>query len=102
MTIAETNDILRSRLPFLPRPHQFVMSAAVAALPPAYVSCLFAEIRAFNNFDKDNDPYGEHDFIKIKYKSEVYSLKVDYFDKNLEFYKEDGTRVFTLMNASDW
>jgi Protein of unknown function (DUF3768) len=38
------------------------MTAGVQALPVDTVAQAFQRVRTFNEFTKDNDPYGEHDF----------------------------------------
>jgi hypothetical protein len=59
-------------------------------------------VRKFSNFTPDNDPYGEHDFGKVEVNDESYFFKIDYFDENYEFFKEDGKRVLTIMHCSEY
>jgi hypothetical protein len=104
MTIAEINDSLREQLPWIPKPHKFVMSTAVAVLPPRCLSEVLVKIRAFNSFNSSNDPYGERDFISVTHADDTYFLKIDYYDKNLEYFYQgnDGVRVFTLMFSHEY
>ena len=65
-------------------------------------------IRQFNNFNTDNDPYGEHDFGKIELFGEIIFWKFDYYDHTLEFGSEDPSnpavtcRVLTIMLANEY
>lgn len=59
-------------------------------------------VREFNNFNPDNDPYGEHDFGAIEVNGSKYFFKFDYYDSNYEFYQENGNRVLTIMKASEY
>jgi hypothetical protein len=67
---------------------------------------LIDEIRRFNEFTEDNDPYGEHDFGTVYWLSEKVFWKVSYYDQKLE-YGEDPLsskcrRVLTVMLASEY
>lgn len=59
-------------------------------------------VRSFNDFNKDNDPYGEHDCAFFEVDGELFYFKFDYYDDNFEFYKEDGNRVLTIGFSSDY
>ncbi len=69
---------------------------------------LFRLVRTFDDFTESNDPYGEHDFGCIKFKSEVYNFKIDYYTPDLMHGSEDPgdltktTRVLTLMHSSEY
>ena len=62
----------------------------------------------FNEFNKGNDPYQEHDFGKFEHKGEKIIWKIDYYDKSLRYGSEDAsdesitTRVLTVMTADEW
>jgi len=67
---------------------------------------LIDEIRLFNDFSKDNDPYGEHDFGTVYWYGEKVFWKLDYYDQSLK-YGEDPLspkcrRVMTVMLASEY
>jgi hypothetical protein len=49
-----------------------VMTAGVAALPEEQVTQVFERVRQFDEFTKDNDPYGEHDFGSFEVASQTY------------------------------
>ena len=62
----------------------------------------------FNDFNKGNDPYQEHDFGKLEHKGEKIFWKIDYYDKSLRYGSEDAsdetitTRVLTVMTADEY
>lgn len=62
----------------------------------------------FNDFNKNNDVYGEHDFGKFDYKGEKIIWKIDYYDKNYRFMSEDPAdptitnRVLTIMTSEEF
>ena len=62
----------------------------------------------FNDFNKGNDPYQEHDFGSFEYKGDKIFWKIDYYDKSLKFGSEDAsdetitTRVLTVMTADEY
>lgn len=67
---------------------------------------LVDEIRRFNQFTEENDPYGEHDFGAVYWLGEKVFWKIDYYDQALK-YGEDPLsskcrRVLTVMLASEY
>jgi hypothetical protein len=96
--IAKTNDQFR-RSGF-----GFTVTPGVQALED--LAGLIDEIRWFDEFTEDNDPYGEHDFGTVYWLGEKVFWKIDYYDQALE-YGEDPLslkcrRVLTVMLASDY
>lgn len=65
-------------------------------------------IAGFTDFTTDNDPYGEHDFGSLIFKSRQIFWKIDYFDLTLSQGSADPadpaitTRVLTIMLASEY
>lgn len=100
--IAKTNDQLRLCIPSLPCPHTLVLTQAVQALPSDQLDELFAKTRNFASFTEDNDPWEERDFGRVEIDGEGYFWKFDYYDESLQFFKENGVRVLTLMHASEY
>ena len=41
---------------------RIMVTTGVSALGPAFLEQALAAVAAFDAFDRDNDPYGEHDF----------------------------------------
>lgn len=67
---------------------------------------LINEIRRFDDFNEDNDPYQEHDFGTVYWLGEKVFWKIDCYDSTLS-YGEDPLspkcqRVMTLMLASEY
>jgi hypothetical protein len=65
-------------------------------------------VQRFNNFNKDNDPYGEHDFGAFEMGRDSIYWKIDYYNRDLSAGSEDPsdpgvtTRVLTIMLASEY
>jgi len=67
---------------------------------------LIDEIRQFNDFTDDNDPYGEHDFGTVYWLDTKVFWKIDYYDQDLKYGEDplslDCRRVLTVMLASEY
>lgn len=83
-------------------PHRLVTTATVAALPAHVFDQLLLAIRDFNQFNMDNDPYGEHDLGRVHLAGDDYLWKIDYYDDAFEFHRENGNRVITVMAADEY
>ena len=101
-----------------------VMTAGLAALEALDRHAAVMVIMAFDQFDQDNDPHGEHDFGAIyrlpsgtwaqrrpedkKTITETVFWKINSYDKALEFGSEapwdaeQTIRVLTIMLASEY
>ena len=66
MTIAALNDQFRSDTGKYQK-HRVVMTASVAALYQSYRDSLMRQVRAFSDFNEENDPFNEHDFGSIDF-----------------------------------
>jgi Protein of unknown function (DUF3768) len=73
------------------------------------VKCrVLQRVRGFDEFWKDNDPFGEHDFGIFRVNGEVFYFKIDYYDKDMEHGSEDPsdpektTRVLTVAYMSEY
>jgi hypothetical protein len=85
-----------------------VVTAGMERLPAARRSLILAKVRAFDQFNEDNDPHGEHDFGLIE-EGDVRCLwKIDYYDRDMELMSPDPadpsvtTRVLTVMLADEY
>ncbi len=76
------------------------------------VDAIVAAVRNFDEFNKKNDPYHEHDFGMFEWPATrdmwgaTIMWKIDYYDANLK-YLGDATspwcnRVLTVMLASEY
>lgn len=115
--IARLNDQLRARvgLPvFLgeaePVLGMIVMTRGIMALSPEQIIEVWSQVRRFDAFTPDNDPYGEHDFgsVDIDGAGRVF-WKIDYYaDRNCRYGSDDPSdpkqsyRVLTIMLAEEY
>jgi uncharacterized protein DUF3768 len=87
---------------------RLLMTQGVDALPRDTKARLFAAVRSFSNFTKDNDPHGEHDFGSFELEGVTYFFKLDYYAPDMEGGSEDPadpaktTRVLTIMRADEY
>lgn len=64
-------------------------------------------VSAFNGFNEDNDPHGEHDFGAVTVDQEQVFFKIDYYEDATCTYGADPHegpvfRVITMMLASEY
>ncbi|MGH6875750.1 MAG: DUF3768 domain-containing protein [Rhizomicrobium sp.] len=104
LRIRALNDAFRRTF----RGGKVVKTASVAALPDMVVAEALLQVACFDEFNADNDPYGEHDFGAFVLCSRTFFWKIDYFDRDMKHGSEDPsdpsktTRVLTLMLAEDY
>ncbi|TXN73697.1 DUF3768 domain-containing protein [Methylobacterium sp. WL6] len=87
--VAALNDILRRSL----AGGTLVLTAGVVALGRERQQVILDAIAAFDRFEPDNDPYGEHDFGAVEAAGERIFWKIDRFD---------GDRVLTILLAQEY
>ena len=87
---------------------QIFLTPGVQGLGEATVQLLVHEIMAFDDFTPDNDPYGEHDFRRLKIAGQTILWKIDSYDRSLCYGSPDPadeavtTRVLTIMLSSEY
>ena len=102
--IRELNDQLRT----IGRGGMVVMTDGIAALGTETVGQIFAAIGDFNDFNPDNDPWGEHDCARLEVGGHWVIWKVDYFDRSRRIHSPDPAdpkvtvRVLTVMLADEY
>ncbi|MDP2367246.1 DUF3768 domain-containing protein [Rhodoferax sp.] len=85
-----------------------MVTDGVTALPDAIKARALSTVRAFAEFNHENDPHGEHDFGSFEVAGQKFFWKIDYYDKSLDGGSEDPadpavtTRVLTIMLASEY
>jgi hypothetical protein len=85
-----------------------VVTAGFESLPSDSRRLILASIRAFDNFNEDNDPHGEHDFGLIEDGGVRCFWKIDYYDKDMELMSPDPAdasftmRVLTVMLPEEY
>jgi Protein of unknown function (DUF3768) len=85
-----------------------MMTAGVAALPEDALTQVLERVRHFDEFTKENDPHGEHDFGSFELAGVSYFFKIDYYALDMEGGSEDPSdpsktvRVLTIMRADEY
>ena len=85
-----------------------VITAGFESLPADRRCRILTMIRAFDQFNEDNDPHGEHDFGLIEDDDLRCFWKIDYYDREMEMISPDPTdpsvttRVLTVMLADEY
>jgi hypothetical protein len=85
-----------------------LMTEGLAALPVKSKAEVLAKVRAFDDFDRENDPHGEHDFVNFEHEGQRYFAKIDYYAPDMQGGSEDPsepsktTRVLTIMRADEY
>ena len=102
--IRKLNDTLRQTMPA----GQVMFTSGVAALPSDVLAMVVRKVATFNEFNGDNDPYGEHDCAMFEVAGQKFMFKIDYYDKDIKYGSEDPaspektTRIMTIMRAEDY
>ncbi len=97
----DTNDALRQSIPHLAPPNLLVITRGIADLVPEAVREILQEVKEFNDFSVDNDPWGEHDFGSCSYQSEDSGKKI--FWKIDDYAGQEGYNlVLTVMLAEEY
>jgi len=98
------NDVFRKTF----RGGRVMMTAGVNTLTHTVQRAVFQKIRAFDAFDDENDPWGEHDFVSVEHDGQTFFAKIDYYNCDLSGHSEDATdpektcRVMTIMLAEEY
>ena len=102
--IRSLNDAFRTTL----TGGRVMFTRGVAALGQEVQRQIIEALRRYDDFDADNDPYGEHDFGMIIVQGHELLFKIDYYDRDLVYHSPDATdpsvttRVLTIMLAEEY
>jgi hypothetical protein len=102
--IAALNDHARQTF----RECRVVITQAVAQLSKDDVDHILKEVRNYNDFTPDNDPFSEHDFGSIQFGENTIFWKIDYYDLELHMHSPDPSdpavtaRILTIMLAEEY
>jgi hypothetical protein len=103
-TIRRLNDELRRN----PQRGIAVITPGIAALGQDVVQRVFRTIAVYDEFCRENDPYGEHDFGTFETNGQKVLFKIDYYDQALNMHSSDPAdptitkRVITIMLAAEY
>ncbi|MDJ0627635.1 MAG: DUF3768 domain-containing protein [Rhodobacter sp.] len=84
-----------------------VESLEVQSLPDATKALVFRAIQEFDDFTRENDPWGEHDCAAVRVEGQDYLFKVDYYDLDLMYHSPDKSdptvtaRVLTICTPAE-
>ena len=87
---------------------KILLTAGVDALPTEAKAEVLSKVRAFADFNGDNDPHDEHDFGSVELAGATYFFKLDYYAPDMEGGSEDPSdatktaRVLTIMRADEY
>jgi hypothetical protein len=87
---------------------KWLVTRGIIALPVLEQLAIMQKVCAFNTFNEDNDPYGEHDFGAFEDRGRTIFWKIDYYDPAMEFASADPSdpaqtvRVLTVMLAEEY
>ena len=102
--IRTLNDRFRQRL----SGGQVFLTPGILELGRGAAQAVMLKVSSFDQFDDDNDPYGEHDMGGLKHEGHRIFWKIDYYDLLLSRGSPDPadplvtSRVLTVMLASEY
>ena len=82
--IRALNDAFRKTF----RGGRVMMTAGVNALADAVQRAVFQKIQAFDAFDDENDPWGQHDFVSVEHDGQTFFAKIDYYNRDLSGHRK--------------
>lgn len=102
--IARLNDAFRQNL----SKGTLVLTQGICCNSKEDIAEIINLVRNFNDFNEDNDPYGEHDFGAFDYKGQKIFWKIDYYDHEFLYLSPNVSnprvtnRVMTIMYAEEY
>lgn len=87
---------------------RILMTQGVMSMGPEGVVGVMLAIAKADDFNEDNDPYGEHDFGAVSVSGRRIFWKIDYYDPSLSSQAVDPSdanacvRVLTIMLAEEY
>ena len=85
-----------------------MLTIGIRELGEPAIRSIIEKTKNYTDFNKNNDPHGEHDLGTITHDGVKVLWKLDYYDKNLEFGSPDPsnasvtTRVMTIMCSHEY
>ena len=102
--IALQNDNFRKNL----SQGTLVLTQGIRSNTPEDIKEIITQVRTFDTFDENNDPYGERDFGAFDYKGRKVFWKIDYYDREFLYLSPDVSnprltnKVLTVMYAEEY
>jgi hypothetical protein len=102
--IAKLNDMVRWTL----QGGRVLITPGIQSEGEEFVASVLAAVRSFDNFHRDNDPHGEHDFGSLSVEGIQIFFKFDYYNPSLDGGSKDPadptktTRVLTIMLPEEY
>ena len=87
---------------------RILLTPGIAELDDRTRAAILQRITEFGDFNDDNDPHGEHDFVAFELTGLHVFAKIDYYNADLSQGSEDPsdpaqtTRVMTIMTAEEY
>jgi len=103
-TIAALNDQARQSFTGC----RVLITQGIAELGDDAIREILAQVRSYDSFTADNDPYGEHDFGSFHSGEVQVFWKFDYYDLDFSMHSPDPAdetvtaRVLTVMLAEEY
>jgi Protein of unknown function (DUF3768) len=101
--LAEKNDLFRTTMISSPI-HKIVLTSGLLNDPN--LEKVVTAVRAFKDFNPNNDPHGEHDCAIFTVEETKYMFKVDYFDPTFHVgadpYAGPVARLLTILRADEY
>lgn len=102
--IAALNDLARKTF----QGCNVMLTQEIMVLPEDEKAELIEQVRAYNCFTPQTDPYGEHDFGSLEFRGQRVFWKFTYYDKASMHRTPDASdaertlRVLTIMMAEEY
>jgi hypothetical protein len=102
--IAALNDLARKTF----RGCNVMLTQGIMAFSEEEQIELLQQVRAYNCFTPQTDPYGEHDFGSLEFRGRKVFWKFSYYDRASMYHTPDAadaeqtTRVLTVMLAEEY
>ena len=102
--IALQNDDFRKHL----SKGTLVLTQGIRSNTSEDIQAIINQVRTFDKFDENNDPYNEHDFGAFDYKGKKVFWKIDNYDRKFLYLSPDvcnpklTNKVLTIMYAEEY
>lgn len=102
--IRDINDLTRKTFTSA----RIMLTHGVSCLDEATRAKVLTAFRTFDDFNDDNDPHKERDFVSFEIEGQTYFGKCSYYDLDYQFGSEDPSdasitnRVWTIMKSEEY